>query len=166
MNHVLSKVANIRRPKVLNNAARVASRTYKRDHDLQKLISSQDIPTKIHKDINSQTDTSLILMKLMSREEEINSNRIAAPQFYTPSQHIAVLGAIIAETSQLKQHIEHARHSDDARRDAIKTSVTRQHRLHSQRITQDQTNVSGIDAFFSTRYASSASDTAGSRAGC
>lgn len=167
MNTVLTEIAQMRRPKLLNDAARVASRSYKRRSDLPKILTRLDVQVEIHKDMNSSAQLTPVLRQLVNHENDINEQRLKEREFYQPAAHIAVLAAIIAESQALQKILldqsERQRVTD---RNAIPPSIQMQHMAHRQHLEQHYTNVSGIAAFLSTRKASRASEMAGSIPGC
>ena len=84
-------LADLRRPRLLINAARCAIADYRRDRDLRRLIDANLPPHRA-------------LPRLMDEEQRLEDTRRAGDARYSVGRHIEVLAALIAET-RLLPHI-------------------------------------------------------------
>lgn len=81
-------LADLRRPRILVNAARHGLSGYRRDRDLKRLIDN-DLPPET------------AVPRLMSEEERLEETRRAGDAAYSVMRHIEVLSALIAEARLL-----------------------------------------------------------------
>ena len=86
MKDINSHINALKRPALLVRAARHGAETYNRQAHLNKYIDLDPLP-----------GPSVVLMQLFDIEKEINHARIHKNGTYTPSKHIDVLVAIMAE---------------------------------------------------------------------
>ncbi|MDT1063776.1 DUF6477 family protein [Paracoccus sp. CPCC 101403] len=77
---------NLRRPRLLAQAARAGLGAYQRRRDLPRILKCEDLP-----------DDRVILQRLRSEEAELNAARIEAQADYDLQRHILILIAILAE---------------------------------------------------------------------
>ncbi len=155
MKHILSQVAKLRRPRLLSRAARIASQSYKRGTELPKLINKLGLDVKNPQGLCGKQHMQLI-SQLIEHEVYLNAQRKVQREFYQPAEHIAVLGAIIAESDLLKRDLQ-AAHADQS--ELVQNSIR-------NRLKQPHMDESGVAAFFSAIYAPKASEIAGSSIGC
>ncbi len=83
-----SALADLRRPRLLVNAARHGLAGYRRDRDLRRLISDALPP-------------ETAVPRLMCEEERLEETRRAGDAAYSVMRHIEVLSALIAEARLL-----------------------------------------------------------------
>lgn len=81
-------LADLRRPRILVNAARHGLSGYRRDRDLKRLIDN-DLPPET------------AVPRLMHEEERLEETRRAGDAAYSVMRHIEVLSALIAEARLL-----------------------------------------------------------------
>ena len=81
-------LADLRRPRILVNAARHGLAGYRRDRDLRRLIDDALPPERA-------------VPRLMSEEERLEDTRRAGDAAYSVMRHIEVLSALIAEARLL-----------------------------------------------------------------
>lgn len=85
-------LSNLRRPRLLIQAARFALDDYRRDRDLRRILP---VPT-------SQERT---VRQLLAEEERLESDRAAGSLSYAVARHIDVLVALMAEVRLLSRGI-------------------------------------------------------------
>jgi hypothetical protein len=85
---------NLRRPRLLMNAARSGLVNYKRDRDLRRLIGTEP-----------RTPMDVTLPKLLSEENRLECARLAGDAAYPVGRHVDVLIALLAEASLLPRTI-------------------------------------------------------------
>lgn len=83
-------LANLRRPRLLMQAARLGLGEYRRDRDLQRLVRcglspDETVPT------------------LLSQEQALEATRVAGEAGYSVARHIEVLIALLAEAQLLRR---------------------------------------------------------------
>lgn len=88
MSDFCTVLANLRRPRLLMRAARFGLGEFRRDRDLRRLVSCRLSP--------DQTVPSL-----MALEAELEASRTAGQSGYSPTRHIDVLVALLAEARLL-----------------------------------------------------------------
>jgi len=88
MTHPHSALADLRRPRLLVNAARHGLASYRRDRDLRRLIDDALPPERA-------------VPRLMTEEERLEETRRAGDAAYSAMRHIEVLSALIAEARLL-----------------------------------------------------------------
>lgn len=81
-----SLLANLKRPKILINAARLGMADYDRNADLRFIVKTSQTPN-----LEAAIET------LLSREGELEDNRKNAQASYSAHEHIRVLTALLAE---------------------------------------------------------------------
>ena len=123
---IQTELQNLRRPKLLARAAQAGAPLYQRTRHLTRILGG-GIPH------NSET----ILLLLLNREQELETQRKTGNAEYRAARHVEVLIALRCEAARWQASQE-----------------------------EDQVNASGMEAFFSATYAASASLMAGSSAGC
>lgn len=82
----------LRRPRLLSRAAREGARIYKRERDLQNALPGAAGPRR-GRDIVS---------RLLSIEAQIEADRRAHAAGYSPTRHVQVLSALVAEALALR----------------------------------------------------------------
>jgi hypothetical protein len=83
-------LANLRRPRLLMNAARFGLGDYRRERDLRRLVRCGLSPM----------DT---VPSLISVEAELEETRLAGAASYSVTRHIEVLVALLAEARLLRR---------------------------------------------------------------
>ena len=83
-------LANLRRPRLLMNAARFGLGDYRRERDLRRLVRCGMSPE----------DT---VPSLISVEAELEETRLAGDASYSVTRHIEVLIALLAEARLLRR---------------------------------------------------------------
>ncbi len=86
MSDVLSRLAALRRPKLLVHAARLGLADYHRDRDLKRLMHRANLPSP-----------GAAVTLLMEEEAELNATRKEGVAGYSPTRHVAVLIALLGE---------------------------------------------------------------------
>lgn len=89
MSEVRHMLANLRRPRLLMQAARLGLGEYRRDRDLRRLVACGLSPEET-------------VPSLMSVEERLEATRLAGDAAYSISHHIEVLIALLAELRLLR----------------------------------------------------------------
>tara|TARA_R110000868_G_scaffold408790_1_gene692447 strand:- start:1565 stop:1834 length:270 start_codon:yes stop_codon:yes gene_type:complete len=84
-------LAQLRRPGLLVRAARIAADGYRRETHLSALLGQTVLPRH-----------GAAVMKLWEREAELDRQRRDRSSMYTPSHHVEVLSAIMAEARLLQ----------------------------------------------------------------
>jgi len=98
MQDLLSQLAQIRRPRLLIRAARIAAQDYRRDNRLPRILGYGMLPR-----------TGLALVKLMAIESEMNEQRTRGDASYSIATHVEILTAVMGESALLKAQTEAAR---------------------------------------------------------
>ena len=80
-----AEIVNIRRPKILIEAARICARGYRRETMLPGLLGASP---------------SRVVAVLQQREEGLESDRRARLSSYSAQAHVEVLSALLAESGQ------------------------------------------------------------------
>lgn len=80
--------ADLRRPRLLVNAARHGIASYRRERDLRRLLETAPSP-------------EIALPRLLSEEERLEQTRRAGDATYSVMRHIEVLSALMAEARLL-----------------------------------------------------------------
>lgn len=79
-------IANLKRPRLLNRAARIAASDYSRARDLP----------------GAQGRSGAALLDwLLAAEAEQNQLRLTQPAIYSPAQHVRLLAALLAESRRV-----------------------------------------------------------------
>lgn len=86
-----SQLRLLKRPRLLVQAARFGLEEYRRERDLPRALQTESLPR-----------TADALMRLLSREAELNDARLRNAAHYDLATHIAVLTAIMAEAQVLQ----------------------------------------------------------------
>lgn len=81
-----SRLANLKRPKLLARAARFGAEEYRRNVHLPKLLQKSPLPR-----------SAAAIMQLFDLESEINMLRLTKSGDYSPAKHVEVLIALIGE---------------------------------------------------------------------
>lgn len=81
---------NVRRPRLLMQAARLGLAEYRRDRDLRRLIQRAASPEET-------------VPSLLSVEQKLEATRLAGDAAYSISRHIEVLIALLAEARLLRK---------------------------------------------------------------
>lgn len=80
-----AEIVNIRRPKILMQAARMCAKGYKRETMLPHLLGAS---------------TARVVERLREREETLEIERHAGTGTYSAQAHVEVLSALIAESNK------------------------------------------------------------------
>lgn len=91
---IQTRLATLKRPKLLARAARFGVDDYRRDTHLRRLLNCDDLPR-----------AAQALMQLFDIESEMNTARLAKSGNYSPARHVEVLIAIAGEGRILQQTI-------------------------------------------------------------
>lgn len=91
MKDITGLLAEIRRPRLLLDAARHSAAGYRRERDLHKLLRGPG-PKR----------SGEAVMRLMEIEAELDSHRRAGAAHYSIPRHIRVLGAMLGEAQALR----------------------------------------------------------------
>lgn len=170
MKDVLNQIADLRRPQLLSQAARIASKAYRRGTHLPKLLSdgmSQlDTTENTGRTAPSLRDGKLpsptqALATLLELETQLDTQRRKKSEHYQIGDHINILAAIVGEAALLREAASTAPQPSPTL-----TPIFRKRGLHRAILRHSQTKVSGIDSFLRTKYASNASEIPGSNVGC
>ena len=86
-----TRLATLKRPRLLARAARFGVDDYRRDVHLRRILQSDGLPR-----------TADALMQLFDIEAEMNAARLARSGNYAPSRHVEVLIAIAGEARDLQ----------------------------------------------------------------
>lgn len=98
MQDILTRIAQLKRPRLLSRAARIGAEGYRRELHLTRLLKDTRLPR------NAEA-----LVKLSEIEAELNTKRVTGEQDYHLPRHVEVLIAIVAESAMLKQSSERLR---------------------------------------------------------
>jgi len=85
-----TRMAQLRRPKLLIRAARFGQRDYNRRRDLKRLIAAPELP-----------QPEQVLQALLEQEERLEDARREGAAAYSFLRHIEILIAMIAEAQML-----------------------------------------------------------------
>ncbi len=85
MPHKSAEIVNIRRPKILLQAARMCAKGYKRETMLPRLLGAS--PARV-------------VALLRAQEEGLEGDRVARVSTYSPRLHVEVLSALLAESKK------------------------------------------------------------------
>jgi hypothetical protein len=85
-----SILENLRRPRLLMQAARLGLAEYRRDRDLRRLVNCGLSPEET-------------VPKLISEEEQLETTRLSGDAAYSVTRHIEVLIALLAEARLLRR---------------------------------------------------------------
>ena len=91
MQDVLSRIAQMNRPRLLVRAARLGTRDYRRDVHLPRLLGTDSPPRSAD-----------ALIRLSELEAELNERRLIDDAAYSVNHHIDLLIAMISEARLLK----------------------------------------------------------------
>lgn len=94
MRDIRDALENLRRPRLLMNAARSGLVNYKRDRDLRRLIGTEP-----------RTPMDITLPKLLSEERRLENIRLTGDAAYPVGRHVDVMIALLAEASLLPRVI-------------------------------------------------------------
>lgn len=86
---IKSRLANLKRPKILAKAAQIGVKDYRRKTHLPRVLQGP-IPAKHH----------AVLVTLCDLENHLNSLRKTRDAAYSAARHVEVLIALIAESQQ------------------------------------------------------------------
>jgi hypothetical protein len=85
-----SILENLRRPRLLMQAARLGLAEYRRERDLRRLVNCNLSPEET-------------VPKLISEEERLETTRLSGDAAYSVARHIEVLIALLAEARLLRR---------------------------------------------------------------
>ncbi|MBL1436151.1 MAG: hypothetical protein COB08_008135 [Rhodobacteraceae bacterium] len=80
-----AEIVNIRRPKILMQAARICAKGYRRETMLPHLLGA---------------NTTRVLAQLKAQEKDMEDERQARISTYSPQAHVEVLSALMAESNK------------------------------------------------------------------
>lgn len=98
MQDILTRIAQLKRPRLLTRAARIGADDYRRELHLTRLLKEPRLPRSAE-----------ALVKLSEIEADLNGKRVAGEQDYHLPRHVEILIAIVAESALLKQSAERLR---------------------------------------------------------
>lgn len=90
MPHPLIRLSQLQRPRLLVRAAREVARHFNRERQLRRVLGCDRMP-----------DCATSVGWLIEMEEELEAARVAAEGSYSCERHVAVLGALMAESAML-----------------------------------------------------------------
>ena len=90
MTDVRTLLSNLRRPRLLMNAARFGLGDYSRERDLRRLVKCDHSPEKT-------------VTNLLGQEERLEETRLRGDAGYSVARHIDVLIALMAEAQLLRR---------------------------------------------------------------
>ncbi len=90
MADLFSRIAKMRRPRLLVHAARIGTAEYCRNRDLKRIMRCTRMPSP-----------ASALAQLLTEEERLNESRAAGDAAYSIARHVDVLIALMAEMSLL-----------------------------------------------------------------
>ncbi|PIE12200.1 MAG: hypothetical protein CSA70_10705 [Rhodobacterales bacterium] len=91
MNDILSILNQLKRPRLLIQAARAGAEDYRRDPHLRRLLGFGKLPR-----------SGAAIMRLVDMEETLNDARVAGDADYSLVKHVDVLIAIMGEARLLQ----------------------------------------------------------------
>ncbi|MDE4174517.1 DUF6477 family protein [Phaeobacter sp. PT47_59] len=91
MQDVLSRLAALRRPRLLVRTARIGASTYARSQSLHRLLGYGSLP-----------NSTAAILKLLDLEYDLNDRRLSGDAAYTMARHIDVLIALMGEANLLR----------------------------------------------------------------
>jgi hypothetical protein len=94
MRDIRTALENMRRPRLLMNAARSGLVNYQRDRDLRRLIGTEP-----------RTPMDVTLPKLLTEEMRLETSRLAGDAAYPVGRHVDVMIALLAEASLLPRSL-------------------------------------------------------------
>ncbi len=98
MQDILTRIARLKRPRLLSRAARIGATGYRRELHLPRLLNEARLPRSAE-----------ALLKLSEIEAEMNGLRSAGAQEYHMPRHVEVLIAIVGESALLRDSAERLR---------------------------------------------------------
>ena len=98
MQDLLTQLAQIRRPRLLIRAARIAAQQYRRETRLPRVLGYGVLPR-----------TGLALIKLKALESTLNDQRTSGDASYNIANRVEVLTAVMGESSLLRAQTNAAR---------------------------------------------------------
>ncbi len=78
-----TEIVNIRRPKILLQAAHICAKSYKRETMLPRLLGTSRVR---------------VVEMLRAQEQGLEGDRLARVSTYSPRAHVEVLSALLAES--------------------------------------------------------------------
>lgn len=91
MSEAAQLLSQIRRPRLLMRAARIAMREYNRERDLKRVLRQDRLLSPLR-----------MLERLIVLEEALEESRVSGDAAYNACQHIEALVAMIAEARLIK----------------------------------------------------------------
>lgn len=91
MQDIFGLITTRRRPRLLNDAARLGARDYNRDTQLRKLLGTATLPR------NGDA-----VLRLLDLESDLDDKRRAKSPDYTVTRHVAVWIAILGESHLMR----------------------------------------------------------------
>jgi len=91
MQDILSRAAQLKRPRLLARAGRIGADDYRRETHLPSVLGTSRLPR-----------SGAAVMKLLEMETTLNEQRLADASDYLLHEHIQVLIALIGETRILR----------------------------------------------------------------
>lgn len=90
MDHALTRLNQLSRPKLLVKAARLGQQEYNRNRALRRLIQSDRLPAP-----------GDALEDLLQHEDAANAERCTGGAAYSPARHVELLAALMTEAQLL-----------------------------------------------------------------
>lgn len=97
MQDLLTQLAQLRRPRLLVRAARIAAQDYRREFRLQRLLGYGVTPR-----------SGAAVVRLIALESEMNDKRTSGDASYSIAGHVEVLTALMGESQLLRSQAEAA----------------------------------------------------------
>lgn len=91
MQDVFTRLAQLRRPRILARAARSGVHSYSRKRDLNRILGYGPLPKP-----------AAVVMRLLEIEQELNTARLSGEAAYSMFRHVEVLIALAAEAACLQ----------------------------------------------------------------
>ncbi len=91
MQDALSRLAALRRPRLLVRTARIGAGGYCRDKTLHRLLGYGSLP-----------NPTAAILKLLEMEYDQNARRLAGDAAYTMTRHLDILIALMGEANLLR----------------------------------------------------------------
>ena len=93
MQDLLTQLSELRRPRLLIRAARIAAQDYRRDARLPRLLGYGIVPR-----------SGSAVVRLMALEAEVNEKRETGDASYNIAGHVELLTALMGESQILRAH--------------------------------------------------------------
>ena len=84
-------LGQLRRPKLLTSAARIAAESYRRERHLTALMGQSVLPRH-----------GAAALRLLEMEAELDRQRRNGEEIYSPARHVSVLSALLGEVALIQ----------------------------------------------------------------